>query len=162
MSQPPVRSRTDRAGIVIATLCFVHCVAGPGLLTFAGLASVINISERFEVLFLLGSAAMGALALFPAYRRHHGRLSCLAMFGAGFAVLLVRRHIGGSLLEPASVLIGASLIVGAHVLNVRYSRRCACCEPALPAQIQTAPRTSARANLAIGRDRTKPLNSRRR
>jgi MerC mercury resistance protein len=79
--------------MLIAALCFVHCVAGPVLLSFAGLASMIGISERLEPTFLLVSAAMGTMALVPGYRKKHGRQSCLAMFCAGLVVLLVRRHI---------------------------------------------------------------------
>src|SRR5579871_1813090 len=86
-------SRSDRAGILIAFLCFVHCIAGPALLTLAGFASLISVSEKFESVFLLGSAAMGLLALVPAYRKKHGRKSCLALFGAGLLCLLLRRHI---------------------------------------------------------------------
>jgi len=77
--------------MLIAALCFVHCVAGPILLSFAGLASLIGVSERLEPAFLLGSAAMGSMALIPGYRKKHGRLSCLAMFSSGLLCLIVRR-----------------------------------------------------------------------
>ena len=125
-------SRYDRKGMLIASLCFVHCIAGPVLLSFVGLASLINISERLEPLFLLGSAAMGAIALVPAYRKKHGRMSCLAMFASGLLCLLLRRHIAwrATALEPVAVAIGVTLIVGAHALNLKFSRRCKCCEPA--------------------------------
>jgi len=32
--------------------------------------------------------------------------------------------------EPVAAAAGAVLIIAAHVLNVRFSRRCPCCEPA--------------------------------
>jgi hypothetical protein len=124
-------SRADRSGVLIASLCFVHCVAGPVLLSFAGLASLINVSEKLELLFLLGSAAMGAIALVPAYRKKHGRLSCLALFASGLLCLLLRRYIGWRAIpiEPVAVALGAGLIIAAHVLNLRFSRRCGCCDP---------------------------------
>lgn len=124
-------SRHDRRGMLIASLCFVHCVAGPVLLSFAGFASMISISESFEPLFLLGSAAMGALALLPAYRKKHRRISCLALFASGFVCLLLRHSIElhGLAIEPVAAGIGASLIIVAHVLNLRFSKRCGCCEP---------------------------------
>ena len=125
----PTKARGDRAGIIIATLCFVHCVGGPVLLTFAGLSSLIRGSERFESLFWASSAVTGAFVLVPAFRHRHGRRSCLAMFAAGLLVLFTRRYLEGSSLEIAIALIGASLIIGAHALNLRYSRRCACCDP---------------------------------
>jgi hypothetical protein len=124
-------SRCDRRGMLIASLCFVHCVAGPVLLSVAGLASLISISEKLEPLFLLGSAAMGAIALVPAYRNKHGRVSCLALFASGLLCLLLRRQIGaqGTFAEPIAAFIGATLIIGAHVLNLKFSRNCQCCSP---------------------------------
>ena len=124
-------TRADRRGILIASLCVVHCVAGPVLLSFAGLASLSGVSEKFEPLFLLGSATMGVMALVPAYRKKHGRLSCLALFGSGLLCLLLRHHIElrAIFIEPVAATVGASLIIGAHVLNLRFSRRCTCCDP---------------------------------
>ena len=124
-------SRADRRGMLMASLCFVHCVAGPVLLSFAGMSSLVNVSEKFELLFLLGSAAMGSIALVPAYRKKHRRISCLALFASGLLCLLLRHSIGWRTLsvEPAVAALGASLIIVAHVLNLRFSRRCGCCSP---------------------------------
>jgi hypothetical protein len=123
------QSRYDRRGIAIATLCFAHCVAGPLLLSFAGLSSLLNVSEKLEPMFLCASAAMGALALVPAYRTKHRRASCLVLFAAGVLCLLVRRHITWRAIpiEPVVAAMGACLIIGAHVLNLRFSKRCGCC-----------------------------------
>lgn len=123
-------SRCARKGMLIASLCLAHCIAGPVLLSVAGLASLISISERLEPLFLLGSAAMGAIALVPAYRSRHGRVSCLAMFGSGLVCFLLRRHIGGqaAFAESVAAFLGATLIIGAHALNLKFSRRCQCCK----------------------------------
>jgi hypothetical protein len=125
-------SSADRRGMLLASLCFVHCVAGPILLSLAGLSSLVNLSETVEPLFLLGSATLGVIALVPAYRKKHGRASCLALFACGFLCLLLRRHIGWGAIsvEPIAAGLGASLIIGAHVLNLRFSRSCACCDPA--------------------------------
>jgi len=122
-------TRYDRRGMLIASLCFIHCIAGPVLLSFAGLESLISVSENLEFLFLFGSATMGALALVPAYRKKHGRSTCLVMFASGFLCLLLRRDVGqpAPFLEHAAVGVGAVLIIGAHVLNLRFSRQCACC-----------------------------------
>jgi len=79
--------------MLLASLCFVHCVAGPILLTYAGFSSSIGVSEKFEALFVLGSAAMGLIAFVPAYRKKHGRKSCLALFASGISCLLLRSHI---------------------------------------------------------------------
>jgi MerC mercury resistance protein len=133
-------SANDRRGMLIASLCFVHCVAGPVLLSFVGFSSMIGTSEKLEPLFLLGSAGMGFLALVPAYRTKHRRVSCLALFGSGFICLIFRRRIQlqGIAVEQIGVALGAMLIIGAHALNLRFSRRCACCEPG-PIELIDAP-----------------------
>lgn len=124
-------SRADRRGILLASLCFIHCVAGPILLSYAGFSSLIGVSEKLEPLFLLGSGAMGIIAFVPAYRKRHGRRSCLVLFASGLFCLLLRRHIElpAFSTEPVVTAVGAGLIIGAHVLNLRCSKRCRCCDP---------------------------------
>lgn len=125
-----VGSRCDRTGMLISAACFVHCVAGPVLLSFAGFASLTSVSEKFEPLFVLGSLAMGVAALIPGYRRHHGRRSCLVLFCTGILCLLLRHHIPSHLpVEAIGAGVGASFIVGAHLLNLRFTKHCRCCEP---------------------------------
>jgi len=127
-------SRGDRTGILIASVCFVHCVAGPVLLSLAGFASLTGISERLEPLFLLGSLAMGVATLIPGYRRHHGRRSCLIMFCTGVICLFLRHRIPSNVaMESIGAGIGVCFIAGAHWLNLRFSRKCRCCEP-IPTQ----------------------------
>jgi hypothetical protein len=119
---------SDRKGILVAGLCFLHCIAGPALLAFAGFSSAIGFSEKIEPVFLVSSIVFGAAALVPAYRKRHGRLSCLVLFACGIACLLLRRQfvfrVGA---EAIANGIGATLIVSAHALNVRFSKRCPCC-----------------------------------
>lgn len=118
----------DRKGMVIATICFVHCVAGPLLLSFAGFTSLIGVSEKLEPVFVLSSLTLGAATLIPGYRRRHRRFSCLALFVAGLFCLLVVRHIQWLIVPEAVVVgVGALLIIGAHALNLRFSRMCQCC-----------------------------------
>ncbi len=121
----------DRRGMLLASLCFIHCVAGPIVLSYAGFASLIGASEKLEPLFLIGSGAMGIIAFVPAYRKKHGRRSCLALFVSGLCCLLLRRHIAFPALsvEPVMTAVGAGLIIGAHFLNLRFSRNCQCCDP---------------------------------
>ena len=115
--------------MLLASLCFVHCVAGPILLSYAGVSSLIGVSEKLEPIFLLGSAAMGAIAFVPAYRKRHGRKSCLTLFACGLCCLFARRYVDPPAfsIEALVTAVGATLIIGAHVLNLRFSKRCQCC-----------------------------------
>lgn len=129
---------SDRKAILVAALCFVHCVAGPLLLAFAGLASLIGVSEKLEPLFLLSSITMGAATLVPAYRKKHRRLSCLSMFAGGLLCLMLRHLKWPVLPETIALGMGAGLIIGAHALNLRFSRQCECCRPAVELNPATA------------------------
>jgi hypothetical protein len=115
--------------MLVAALCFVHCVGGPILLSVAGFSSLIGASEKVEPLFLLSSITFGVVTLVPAYRKKHHRLSCLTLFFCGIFCLAVRHYIHWtSMVEAIVVGLGASLIVGAHALNLKFSRHCQCCE----------------------------------
>jgi hypothetical protein len=115
--------------MLVAFLCFIHCIAGPILLSFAGLASMTGLSEKLDPLFVLLSTAIAGFTLIPARRRKHGRKICLALFAAGILFLLVRRNTSRPF-EIAATVFGAGLIVSAHALNIRFARRCRCCERA--------------------------------
>jgi MerC mercury resistance protein len=128
---PRANSRADRFGMVVASLCFAHCIAGPVLLTLVGFRSLLHVSERFEYVFLLASAAMGLAALLPAFLKTHGRISCLAMFCGGLLCLSLKRYSDSRGIAPEMVVVGvgAGLLVGAHALNLRFCRLCPCCDP---------------------------------
>ena len=117
--------------MLLAGACFVHCVAGPLLLSFAGLAGLTAGSERLEPAFLAGSVIIGTANLIPSFRKKHGRPVCLAMFLAGILCLYLRRRLFSTALpvEAAATGLGAGLIIGAHALNLRFCRQCRCCAP---------------------------------
>ena len=118
----------DRKGMLLAAICFVHCVAGPVLLSFAGFASLIGVSEKLEPVFILSSFAIGTATLLPGYRHKHGRKSCLGLFLCGLLVLLVLRRLQWLVVPEALLtLIGVALVAGAHALNLKFSRQCECC-----------------------------------
>ena len=120
----------DQKGILIAALCLIHCVAGPVLLSFAGFASLIGVSEKMEPLFVLSSFAIGTATLIPGYRHKHGRFSCLVLFFCGLLFLVVLRRLRWLVVpEVIPTAVGAALLVGAHALNLKFSRQCECCRP---------------------------------
>ncbi|MGA2186479.1 MAG: MerC domain-containing protein [Bryobacteraceae bacterium] len=138
---------SDRMGMILALLCFIHCVAGPLLLSIVGLAGLIGASEKLDAWFLGGSFVITTISLIPGYRRHHGRLTCLALFVLGITSLGLRHRINAGLVpvEVVATALGAGLIAAAHALNLQSSRRCPCCEST---QTLTSAATRARSGPA--------------
>jgi len=127
----------DRKAMLVATLCFIHCVAGPVLLTFAGFSSLVGVSEKIEPLFVLSSVVLGTATLVPAYRNKHGRFSCLGLFVCGILCLLVLRRLHWMMFpEAIPTTIGAVFIIGAHALNLKFSKQCECCK-AQPSEVRS-------------------------
>jgi hypothetical protein len=130
----------DGKGMLVTSLCFVHCVAGPVLLSIAGFSSLIGLSEKIEPVFLISSITFGALTLVPAYRKQHRRRSCLTLFSCGILCLLIRRYGRlDSIGEMVMVGLGATLIIGAHALNLKFSKQCRCCQEPGDACARSAP-----------------------
>jgi hypothetical protein len=57
------------------------------------------------------------------------------MFCCGILCLILRHQIHWRAIpiEEIGVAAGAILIIGAHALNLKYSKRCQCCEATAPA-----------------------------
>lgn len=118
--------RLDQVGMLISTLCAIHCVATP-LLVF----SVPMLAYSFHhPLFHIGIAALvvpvGVWAFWRGYRRHHRKdilaLGVLGLSVVGLAAVLPHAwmHIIGH--TPLTIL-GSAVLILAHWLN---RRSCLC------------------------------------
>lgn len=112
------RLLADYGGVLSAGLCALHCAAGPVLLAWWGGRPATGDGDW---LFLLLSGALVVLAT----RQRCTRGLRLALWGnlALFAatVLLADRY---PVLEKAQY-VGSCGLIGVHLLNLRYCRRCA-------------------------------------
>lgn len=121
-----VRSRADSVSICLAGACAVHCVATPVVIGLLPLVGLRLADSRLEIALLLTSLAVSGLTLCNGCLRHHRRWAAAAPFAVGAAVLLGRQLAGdsvGTVGDVAIVAIGATLVVSAHVLNIRLCRR---------------------------------------
>ena len=118
----------DVLGVITSVACAIHCALLPLVLTSLPLFGINIIHNPFFESGMIALAfAIGTLALYHGFRRHHHRLLPLAVFAAGF-VFLVAKEILASyeiiLLIPAVVLI-----LAAHTLNFRFCRIANHCHP---------------------------------
>lgn len=112
----------DRVGILATTACALHCLLMPLLLPLfmvSGLAALAD--RRFEWAVLALTLTLAGLVLWQGYRYHHGRRLPLVAAAVGALIYAARSMLAVSW-EPLILILGASCVVMAHLLNRRYSR----------------------------------------
>ncbi|WP_228710708.1 MerC domain-containing protein [Saccharobesus litoralis] len=118
----------DKLGIVVTSLCALHCIFLPVLLPVLPLVGLGFLAGHgFEHLILVLTLAAGAIALFTGFHRYHKKLYPLYALALGI-VLYVSRDFLGEELQTIVLLIGAGLIIFAHVMNMRLCKSCKSCE----------------------------------
>jgi len=116
-----VRSRLDKAGIVISALCAVHCVATITLVSGLGVGGSFFLAEEFHRIALVAALIIAAVAIGWGALMHRRREPfVIAMMGLTF--------MGGALASPHGVqeavltVIGVAMVSFGHVLNMRASQ----------------------------------------
>lgn len=130
ITAPPPAAATiwDRLGIFGSTLCLIHCAATPFLVGVFSAAGVNFFGgEHFHRVSALLLALVAFLAFLPGLRRHHNWW----VFGAGalgVSLLMVGGFvpISAGFGEAAVTVSGSLILVGAHFVNWRQTRRSAC------------------------------------
>ncbi len=117
-------SRLDRWGIVISSVCLVHCLALPLIIALlpAITSSLPPDSWVHPVLIGLAVPVTGG-ALWRGYSVHRrGRPALIGCAGLGLigTALLFR----DTLAEPVLTVAGGALVACAHILNWRGHRGC--------------------------------------
>lgn len=115
----------DRLGIGLSTLCLIHCLALPVVVSLLPMVPVPEVIHEW-------SHPVLAVVILPtvvqAIRRSvHDRRIHLFLIG-GFGVILAGWAIGHSVLgfvaETLFTLAGSVLLIVGHVLNYRHHRVC--------------------------------------
>jgi hypothetical protein len=114
----------DRAGIVVAVVCAVHCLAAPLFAASLPLAGMFT-SERTELAFVISSFLISGATVAASCLRRGARRAVWVAFLAGAIVILSARLVAGLTLpvEQGLVMAGATLTVAAHSINLL---RCRC------------------------------------
>ncbi len=120
----------DKFAISISTICAVHCLALPLLLSFfPALALTLFGQETFHVLLLWFVIPLSLIALTLGCREHKDRWVALLGF-VGLVFLIVAASLGHDLLgeegERVATLIGATAIATGHLRNYILCRRVTC------------------------------------
>ena len=121
---PTIRGRLDRAGVVLSSLCAVHCVLGIVIVAGLGLGGGLLLDPMIHRIGLLLATLIAGVAIGLGALQHRRVVPfVVAMMGLSF--------MGGGLAvehgveEAVLTVIGVSLVALGHLLNVRHLRSCA-------------------------------------
>lgn len=115
------RRRYDRVAIGLSVACLVHCLALPIALLLAPTLGPLMLGTESPVHWLLLGLALpvSVYALWHGYRAH-GQVLGLWLGALGLVIMLVAvSHIFDRSLETGLTVIGVSLLLVAHLLNLR-------------------------------------------
>ena len=120
----------DRFSIGFSTLCLLHCLAVPVLVSVVPVFATFALAdERFHLALVALVVPMSVIALCLGCRLHKSRRILICGF-AGVFVLVVAAILGGQHLgeigETVLTVLGASVVALAHWFNFRACRACDC------------------------------------
>jgi len=111
----------DILGISASVLCAIHCAILPLLLVSLPVLGVNIIHNTLFEYGMIGVAfVVGSLALLHGFRYHHRHAGPWLLFTAGLLLLIAKQIWHAYELQFLPFAVG--LIIGAHVLNYRFSR----------------------------------------
>ena len=117
----------DRIGITATSLCALHCILLPVLLPALPLLGLGFLADHsWEHMFLISTAILGSIALFSGFKRYHRKLYPFYLLFLGVGIYWVK-HDFAEELEVFFIVIGASLIVAAHFINLKLCNSCKAC-----------------------------------
>jgi uncharacterized membrane protein YfcA len=124
----------DRLGILASSICAVHCLLTPVVLSLPAVwGHYLPSDEQFHRVIAVVVAGLGALAVVANYRRHRRRL-VLFLIAAGLVCIFFGAYCGEELpshsAEIGVTLLGSALMISAHRLNHTFCRDCPKCHRA--------------------------------
>ncbi len=116
-----LRRRLDHAGIALAGLCAVHCLATLLIVSALGLGSHFLMAESIHRTGLLLALIVAAVAIGWGYLRHR-RAAPFAIAALGIAAMAGALGVAHGAGELLLTLLGVALVSAGHLLNLRAAR----------------------------------------
>lgn len=116
-------NKKDMMGVVCSSLCLVHCLLLPMLLTTGalGTAGALLASEKVHLLLLVPVILLAVLS-FPAGYKQHGSYIPVITGAAGLILLLLALVLGETF-ETILTVMGAVTLISAHLINRKLLKR---------------------------------------
>lgn len=117
----------DRIGITATSLCALHCILLPVLLPALPLLGISFLADHaWEHVFLIVTAILGSVALFSGFKRYHRKLYPFYLLALG-VIIYWQKHDFSESVQPFFIIVGALLIVSAHLINLKLCNDCKQC-----------------------------------
>lgn len=118
----------DKFGIMVTSLCAIHCILLPVILPILPLIGLTaSHNHAFEGFVLLFTMVLGFITLFIGFHRYHRKLyPFYALFLGGF--IYWQRDAWGHDMEHVVLVVGAALVILAHIMNMRLCNQCNSCK----------------------------------
>lgn len=120
----------DRIGIWASSLCMVHCLLTPVVLSLSAVsAHFLPSEERTHRILAVSIALVGAIALTKGFRSHRRRrVPLLMVIGLAFIFggAWYGNHLPSHATEVAITLIGSVFMIAAHRINHTFCQDCSC------------------------------------
>ena len=115
-----IRRRIDRAGVLLSTLCLIHCLAGRVLVSVLGLGGGALLNPRIHEIGLALAVVIGAIGLGMGAMRHR-RPMVLVAGCAGLVLMALGLIVPDGPAEAALTMVGVLLLASAHIRNMRHA-----------------------------------------
>lgn len=124
------RSLLDRIAVVLSSICMLHCLTLPFLLTLMPITQGAFLDEQlFHLLMLVFILPVSLIALTIGCRKHKDPLTMI-LGATGLAVLAFTAFFGhdwfGMTGERLVTSLGGLILAGAHIQNYRICRHNDC------------------------------------
>ena len=149
-----MKNITDKFSICLSMCCILHCLALPVLIVLLPSISSLWINDEIVHVYLVLLAIPISLFVMIKSLKVHNNYKCISLAVIGLLLLLVaifmhdigsffgeqghveeqghgeehghdEHHGIGELLEKFFTVLGALVLVGAHILNLRFSKKTA-------------------------------------
>jgi hypothetical protein len=117
----------DRIGITATSLCALHCILLPILLPALPLLGLSFLADHaWEHVFLMMTAVLGTVALFSGFKKYHRKIYPFYLLFLGIGIYWIKHDFSEDI-QPYFIVLGASLIVAAHLINLKLCNSCKRC-----------------------------------
>ena len=113
----------DAIGIGASFICAIHCALLPLLLIVLPLTGLEFLHSNVLDFTLLGTSFLiGCFALLRGYRKYHHKKNAILLFALGFPILAISHFYFKNRTAIILIVIAASLIITAHLINWKAMR----------------------------------------